>query len=237
MSDGSGAPMNADEAGNPAAPLVTAEAVLTDTDGPPAGEMDQLRPAAAEPSRKAERNARQRSRRRHLIEWVAVVLFAVVVAGVLRAFVVQAFYVPSGSMLPTLQIGDRIVVIKFGYTIQRGDIVVFKRPPKDVGTTDADLVKRVVGLPGETISSVHDTVYINGHPIKEPWLPPLVGVCAESSYAIPPTKIPPAHYFVMGDCRGDSADSRSWGTLPASLIVGKVVVIVWRFGHPYFHWF
>jgi len=183
------------------------------------------------------KSARERRRRRHLIEWVAVVLFAVLVAAGLRTFVVQAFYVPSGSMLPTLQIGDRIVVVKFGYTIHRGDIVVFKRPPQDVGTLDADLVKRVIGLPGETISSRGDTVYVNGHPLNEPWLPALTGLCSESAINIAPTTIPPAHYFVMGDCRGDSADSRSWGTLPASLVVGKVIVIVWRFGHPYFHWF
>ena len=67
---------------------------------------------------------------RRIVEWVVVVVFAVLVAGGLRTFVVQAFFVPSGSMLPTLQIGDRIVVIKFGYTIHRGDIVVFKRPPQ-----------------------------------------------------------------------------------------------------------
>ena len=94
-------------------------------------------------------------------------LLAVLVAGGLRTYVVQAFYVPSGSMLPTLQIGDRIVVIKFGYTIHRGDIVVFKRPPADTGTTDADLVKRVIGLPGETISSVGNTVLIDGQAARK----------------------------------------------------------------------
>lgn len=166
-----------------------------------------------------------------------VVIVAVLVAAGLRAFVVQAFYVPSGSMLPTLQIGDRIIVVKFGYTIHRGDIVVFKRTPGDTGTTDADLVKRVIGLPGETISSRGNTVLIDGRPLAEPWLPKLTGACAEASENIPPTVIAPSHYFVMGDCRGDSADSRVWGTVPASLIVGKVVLIVWRFGHPYLHWF
>jgi len=174
---------------------------------------------------------------RRLLEWVAVVLLAVLAAAGLRTFAVQAFFVPSGSMLPTLQIGDRIVVVKFGYTIHRGDIVVFKRPPADLGTTDADLVKRVIGLPGETISSRGNTVLINGKPLAEPWLPPLEGICAESAEDIRTTVIPPGHYFVMGDCRGDSADSRSWGTLSGSLIVGKVFVIVWRFGHPYLHFF
>ncbi len=174
---------------------------------------------------------------RQLLEWVGVVVLAVLVAAGLRTFVVQAFYVPSRSMQPTLQVGDRIIVVKFGYTIHRGDIIVFRRPPADTSTTDADLVKRVIGLPGETISSRDTTVLINGTPIKEPWLPHLTGICAEAAENIPTTQIPPGRYFMMGDCRGDSGDSRMWGTLPASYIVGKVVVMVWRFGHPYFDWF
>jgi signal peptidase I len=180
---------------------------------------------------------RPRSVQRRIVEWVVVVLVAVLAAVGLRSFAVQAFFVPSGSMLPTLQIGDRIVVVKFGYTLHRGDIVVFRRPPKDVGSSDYDLVKRVIGLPGETISSVGTTVLIDGRPLKEPWLAPLAGVCSEAAENIPRTVITAAHYFVMGDCRGDSADSRIWGTLPASYVVGKVFVIVWRFGHPYLHLF
>ncbi|MGA2528166.1 MAG: signal peptidase I [Acidimicrobiales bacterium] len=190
---------------------------------------------------RAHSTGAQRRKRRRLVEWAIVVVLAVAVAAGLRSFVVQAFFVPSGSMLPTLQIGDRILVLKVGYKIQRGDIVVFRRTPADTSTTDADLVKRVIGLPGETISSRGDTVLINGKPVAEPWLPPLRmqdGLnCAESALAIPRTKIPADHYFVMGDCRGDSVDSRAWGTVPSSYIVGKVFVIVWRFGHPYFHWF
>jgi signal peptidase I len=180
-------------------------------------------------------------RHSHLAQWLAVVVVAVLVAAGLRAFVVQAFFVPSGSMLPTLQIGDRIIVLKVGYSIHRGDIVVFRRTPADTSTADADLVKRVVGLPGETISSRGDTVLIDGKAIKQPWLPPLGeqdGVdCAQSALDIPRTRIPANNYFMMGDCRGDSDDSRVWGTVPSSYIVGKVIVIVWRFGHPYFHWF
>ena len=228
--------MNADNFGEPSARLApefpsvgdgAAQVRLTEPPEPTAGPP---RPAPA-------RSSRRPGRRRRVIEWAAVVVFAVLVAGALRTFVVQAFYVPSGSMLPTLQIGDRIVVIKLGYTIHRGDIVVFKRPPADAGTTDKDLVKRVIGLPGETISSRGNTVLINGRPLAEPWLPRLTGICAESAENIPRTKIAPGHYFVMGDCRGDSADSRVWGTLPGSLVVGRVFVTVWRFGHPYFHWF
>jgi signal peptidase I len=176
-------------------------------------------------------------RSRRILEWVAVVLIAVLIAGGLRTFVVQSFFVPSGSMLPTLQLGDRIMVTKVAYTIHRGDIVVFRRTPADTSTTDADLVKRVIGLPGETISSRGTTVLINGKPLTEPWLPRLIGKCAEAAEDIPTTKIAPRHYFMMGDCRGYSDDSRAWGTVPASYIVGKVFVIVWRFGHPYLHWF
>ena len=174
---------------------------------------------------------------RRILEWAAVVLLAALVAGGLRAFVMQSFYVPTGSMLPTLQLWDRIIVVKVGYTIHRGDIIVFRRTPGDTSTTDADLVKRVIGMPGETISSRGTTVLINGKPLAEPWLPSLTGKCAETAENIPTTRIPPHHYFMMGDCRGNSDDSRAWGTVPASYVVGKVFVIVWRSGHPYLHWF
>ena len=166
--------------------------------------------------------------------------FAALVALGLRAYVVQTFYVPSGSMLPTLQIGDRMLVDKLPWVvddIHRGDIVVFRRTPGDTSVADSDLVKRVVGLPGETISSRGDTVLIDGKPINEPWLPKLVGQCYQSAFDIPTTHIPPGHYFVMGDCRGNSYDSRYWGTVPQSYIVGKVFVVLWRHGHPWFHWF
>jgi len=206
-------------------------------------DSDETPVAEQEPATTAAPASRPATR--HLLEWVVVLAVAVLVAAGLRTFVVQAFYVPSGSMLPTLQIGDRILVLKLGYTIHRGDIIVFRRTPADTYTTDADLVKRVIGLPGETISSRGDTVLINGKPIKEPWLPPVKEQvtqqgdinCAESAFDIPTTKIPANHYFMMGDCRGDSVDSRTWGTVPASYIVGEVFVSVLRFGHPYFHWF
>ncbi|MGD0439255.1 MAG: signal peptidase I [Acidimicrobiales bacterium] len=236
MTDAREAFMNADKLGQPSPSSVPEFPAVVDERPPPAPDdpseprVGLGRPTSS-PSKKRQVNTRR------VVEWVVVVVFAVLVAGGLRTFVVQAFFVPSGSMLPTLQIGDRIVVIKLGYTIHRGDIIVFKRPPADTGTQDKDLVKRVIGLPGETISSKGNTVLIDGRPLAEPWLPPLRGICSESAENIPRTKIPPGHYFVMGDCRGDSADSRVWGTLPGSLVVGRVFLIVWRFGHPYFHWF
>jgi signal peptidase I len=154
-----------------------------------------------------------------------------------RAYAAEAFVVPSGSMLPTLQIGDRLIVDKLSSTIHRGDIVVFRRAPGDHDSEYADLVKRVIGLPGETISSVGDTILIDGKPLAEPWLPKLTGICAQSAADVPTTRIPPGQYFMMGDCRGDSSDSRSWGTVPASNIIGKVTVVVWRHNHPWLHWF
>ncbi len=228
--------MDADNMGKRSAPWAPGSLTVA-ADGSQVRPQEPVEDTVAVPGPGTSRSTRKPTSKRRVIEWIVVLIFAVVVAGGLRTFVVQAFFVPSGSMLPTLQIGDRIVVIKLGYTIRRGDIVVFTRPPQDVGTQDKDLVKRVIGLPGETISSRGNTVLINGRPLKEPWLPRPTALCAETAENIPLTKIAPGHYFVMGDCRGDSADSRVWGTLPGSLVVGRVFVIVWRFGHPYFHWF
>jgi signal peptidase I len=168
--------------------------------------------------------------------WVITIAAALLISTGTRAYAVQSFFIPTPSMTPTLMPGDRILVDKLNGTIHRGDIVVFKNPPADIGGPPT-LVKRVIGLPGETISSVGNTVLINGKPIAEPWLPKLVGECAEASEHIPQTKIAPGHYFMMGDCRGDSDDSRYWGTVPAANIVGKVDVIIWRNGHPWIHWF
>ena len=174
-------------------------------------------------------------RRRNLWGWVATIVVALVVATATRAYAVQSFYVPSPSMTPTLMTGDRIMVDKLAGTIHRGDIVVFHRVPADKGGPPI-LVKRVVGLPGETISSVGNTVLINGKPLAEPWLPKLVGPCQQEAQNIKTQKIAPDNYFVMGDCRGDSDDSRYWGTVPGSYVIGKVDVIFWRNGHPWFHW-
>jgi signal peptidase I len=184
---------------------------------------------------------RRHERRKRARGWVILVLCAALLAIGLHVLVVQTFFVPSGSMVPTLEVGDRMLVDKLFFvrsSIHRGDIVVFRRVPSDHDPEHpADLVKRVIGLPGETISSRGDTVYIDGKPLAEPWLPTLTGLCVDPSYDITPQKIPANHYFVMGDCRGNSADSRVWGTVPASYIVGKVFVVVWRSGHPFVHWF
>ncbi len=178
----------------------------------------------------------RRSRFRSLLGWTITIVVAVLISTGTRAYAVQSYSIPSPSMTPTLMVHDHILVDKLNSTIHTGDIVVFKNPPADSGGPPT-LVKRVIGLPGETISSVGATVLINGQPLAEPWLPPLTGLCAEASEHIPTTKIAPGHYFMMGDCRGISYDSRYWGTVPASDIVGKVDVIIWRHGHPWIHWF
>lgn len=140
-------------------------------------------------------------------------------------------------MLPTLHIGDRIIVNKLAYdlhAVHRGDIVVFRRPPLEEQNF-ADLVKRVVGLPGETISASGGHIYINGRLLSEPWLPkgpqsytgPLPGDPHPQFNMPGPVKIPAGDYYVMGDNRVDSEDSRYFGPISKSLIVGQAFVVVW----------
>ncbi len=174
---------------------------------------------------------------RWLIEWAIILVLVVGFTFVLRTFVIQTFSIPSGSMLPTLHVGDRIIVNKLSYDfhdVHRGDIVVFKRPPLE-SQNYSDLVKRVVGLPGETISSVNGKIYINGKLLSVNWLPPgpqdFTGPLASDAHPqfnMPgPVKIPPGEYYVMGDNRTDSEDSRFFGPISKSLIVGRAVAVVW----------
>ena len=169
---------------------------------------------------------------------MVVVVIAVLVAVLLRAFVVQTFFIPSGSMEPTLQIGDRILVNKLSYHlhgVDRGDIVVFSRPPTENcgGPTVNDLVKRVIGLPGNVISVSGGYVYVNGKRLDETWLPAseqgvtVAGPAGNSWDLVRPYRVPADDYFVMGDNRTDSCDSRYWGPISKSLIVGKVELRVW----------
>jgi signal peptidase I len=178
---------------------------------------------------------------RPVIEWTVIVMAVLLCTVVLRTYVVQSFSIPSLSMYPTLQVGDRIIVDKLSYhlhAVHRGDIVVFARPPLE-DQEYADLVKRVIGLPGETISSRGGHIYINGKRLDEPWLPPgtdsysgpLPGD-AHPQFNLPgPVKIPAGEYYVMGDNRTDSEDSRFFGPIPKSLIVGRAVAVVWPFSH------
>jgi signal peptidase I len=172
------------------------------------------------------KGAQPRNWKRFALEWLAVLAVAVGVAFAVRTFVVQTFYIPSASMEPTLMIGDRILVDKLSYhlhAIGRGDIVVFAKPPGEVTAPDVkDLVKRVIGLPGDTISSPDGRVWIDGKPLREPWLTP-----GTVTTGIRTQKIPAGEYFVMGDNRTNSQDSRFFGPINGSLIVGKVVFRIW----------
>jgi signal peptidase I len=190
------------------------------------GDLEVETPGSATPAAPPQR------RQRHwAVGWLMVIVVAAIVSILLRLFVVQTFFVPTGSMYPTLQIGDRILVQKFGFSLQRGAIVVFDHPKGDAeGPLNEDLVKRIIGLPGETISSKGNTVYIDGKPLAEPWLPKGTPLGQQ----IRTQTIPKGEYFMMGDNRTDSYDSRHWGPIPGSTIIGRVFLIVWRHGHPVF---
>lgn len=170
--------------------------------------------------------------------WLGVVVVAVVVAFLLRLFVVEPFSIPSGSMEPTLEPHDRIVVNKLSYdfhAVHRGDVVVFRKPPGEYAPGISDLVKRVVGLPGETISAHDGQVYINGKYLPEPWLPKVDQGVTTFPSSIPgclpsppgSCHIPPGEYFMLGDNRTNSADSRFIGPVSSRLFVGRAFVIVW----------
>jgi signal peptidase I len=185
-----------------------------------------------------EQRDEQQSSSRWLIELVGVVLVAVLVAFLLRTFVVATYSIPSGSMEPTLKIGDRIVVNKLSYHlhgVDRGNIVVFSTPPAEncAGPPVSDLVKRVIGLPGEIITLNDGHVLINGHILAEPYLPPSA---RDDTYPGPGNagyslhhafRIPAGDVYVMGDNRTESCDSRYWGPIAKSTIVGKVDMRIW----------
>ena len=208
---------------------------MTTTEEPSAPSDEPVPPSddAVPPSDEAVPPSDEASRaRRHRNSWVdlvIVVVLALALAFTLRAFVVQTFYIPSCSMAPTLGIGDRIAVDKLSYdfhAVHRGDVVVFAVPPGEPDKSLQHLVKRVLGLPGETIASTADgAVTIDGKPIAQPWL--TSEARANPGQAITPQRIPAGHYFVMGDNRWDSQDSRYFGPIAGSLIVGQADLRIW----------
>jgi len=177
-----------------------------------------------------------------LRENIEAILIAVVLALFIRTFVVQAFKIPSGSMQPTLQIGDHILVNKFIYGVklpylrttiiplgepERGDIIVFEYPKEP----DKDYIKRVIGLPGDTVAIHSKQVFINGKPLNTKY-----GVHTDSNMVpsgvtprdnFGPTTVPGDSYFVMGDNRDNSYDSRFWGFVDESAIKGEAFIIYW----------
>ncbi|GBF32969.1 signal peptidase I [Desulfocucumis palustris] len=154
-----------------------------------------------------------------IIDWGITLGIALVLSLTMRTYVAESRWIPSGSMLPTLQVGDRLLIEKLSYKltdIERGDIVVF-HPPATSEFKD-DMIKRVIGLPGDTVEINEGTVFINGKPLDEPY------EMEKPADDFSPHKVPPGNIFVMGDNRNKSYDSRFWGTVPVNLVVGKAVV-------------
>ena len=156
-----------------------------------------------------------------------LLLCLVLVFGVVKPFVVEPFYIPSPSMVPTLEVGDRVLVNKFIYRFsdpQRGDIIVFR----SVAEGGVDLIKRVVGLPGDKVELLHGQVFLNGQRQNEPYVvnkPCVSGRPKTCSYG--PVTVPKGHYFVMGDNRANSEDSRFIGPVPKKTIVGEAFLRLW----------
>jgi signal peptidase I len=164
--------------------------------------------------------------RRSILETLDASIFAAVLSLVIITFVVQAFFIPSGSMEPTLQVGDRILVSKFSYRfgpIHRGDIIVFRYP---LGPS-RDFVKRVVALPGETVELREGLVLVNGRPLSELYPTVLPGGDRACTSSYGPKKVPAGQYFVLGDNRCNSEDSRFFGFVPAPHVVGKALFVYW----------
>jgi signal peptidase I len=189
-------------------------------------------------------------RKSTLREYFESIVIAVILALFIRTFVVQAFKIPTGSMENNLLIGDHLLVNKFVFgptespvertllpvgTVHRGDVVVFKFPVEP----ERDFIKRVIGLPGETLELRQKKVYINGSPLEEPYVhflePPggdptmheFISYDLRERYG--PVTVPPNQYFVMGDNRDNSQDSRYWGFLPRDYIKGKALLIYWSY--------
>jgi len=159
------------------------------------------------------------------IEGIKTIGLSLLLAFGIRTFIAEARYIPSGSMEPTLQINDRLIIDKVGYRFgdpERGDIVVFD--PTDTllqqNFRDA-FIKRVIGLPGETVEVKGGRVFVNGRPLEEDY------IAAKPDYQWGPEVVPEAAYLVLGDNRNSSYDSHYWGFVPRDRIIGRAVVRFW----------
>jgi signal peptidase I len=195
-------------------------------------------PAGTGPRRRWRRLART------LAETVITILVAVLLAVLVRTFAFQTFFIPTSSMVPTLGVSDRILVQKAFFNwhdVRQGDIVVFTHPPLDdcPGPANGDLVKRVIALPGQTIYSSGNNIYVDGKLLPESYLPhddPLGPPIPDASKQHP-YRVPAGEFYLMGDNRAISCDSRYWGPIKGSSIVGKVILDFWHDSHPEFRAF
>jgi signal peptidase I len=212
--------------------------MIDPADGDPAA-------AGADPGAAGAAGARRRRPRRWwrtLIETAITIAVAVLLAGLVRAFVFQTYWIPTSSMVPTLGVYDRILVQKAFYNwhdVREGDIVVFSHPPRDTcpGPANGDLVKRVIALPGQTIYSAGNRIYVNGRLLAEPYLPAVdpLGPPIPDASREHPFRVPPGEFYLLGDNRAISCDSRYWGPIEGTSIIGKVILDWWHNSHPVFH--
>jgi signal peptidase I len=175
----------------------------------------------------AERPRRLSPGVRAIIDWVAVVVIALLVAFTVRTFLLAHFVVEGSSMYSTLETGDRVFVNKLSYRLHdpnRGDVVVLHEV---TGASQRDLIKRVIGLPGEVIAMENCEVTIDGKPLVEPYLDPAVVTANNCGQNFAPTTVPADHVWVMGDNRGGSEDSRAIGPIAENELVGRAVVVFW----------
>ena len=194
-------------------------------EGAPPEPPEDEPPDEATAGEQKQRKRKKESGLRNAVEWVVIIGGAFLVAFVVKTFLIQAFFIPSGSMLPTLHEDDRVLVNKLSYDlhdVHRGDLVVFERPENEAAGQIKDLIKRVVGLPGERIEGRDGDVYIDGDLLEEPYL-----ADGAETTGLEPQTVPEGHVFVMGDNRGDSMDSRVFHAINEDLIVGRAFVRVW----------
>lgn len=161
------------------------------------------------------------------VEGLKTIGLSLVLAFGIRTFVAEARYIPSGSMKPTLQVNDRLIIDKVSYrfqALQRGDIVVFNPTDRLLEQNFHDaLIKRVIGLPGEEVEVKGGRVYINGKPLRENY------IADQPNYQWGPQTVPPDSYLVLGDNRNNSYDGHYWGFVPRDRIIGKAIIRFWPF--------
>jgi signal peptidase I len=217
---------------------------------PPSNQAEQVVPSRSGRSKRKSDDERPSGPMAVLRETVTLVVLAVLLAVVFKTFLVQAFFIPSGSMEPTLDISDRVLVEKLSYRfgeVQPGDIVVFvhnepglsSSEPSNpvarfftslgqaVGLTppsERDFIKRVVGVPGDTLNCTGGKLWRNGKPVTEPYLAP------ETTTECSRVRVAPGKLYVMGDNRNNSQDSRVFGAIDDDVVVGRAFVRIWPFG-------